>query len=159
MNELDPPPPSYDQIKNPSATENSNPKWQAWYRKFIELKFTSEESNEYAGLFITNDIEISMIPELTDPILRSIGIDKAGHRIRILRLQTKPSTQTTTRSSVEPSRPAVNTPRCMNHPNVAANEKCCRCKRLVCLHCRREKSGDGGRRYFCQNCYDDCTIL
>ncbi|CAF4784441.1 unnamed protein product, partial [Rotaria magnacalcarata] len=29
-----------------------------------------------------------MIPELTDPILRSIGIDKAGHRIRILRLQT-----------------------------------------------------------------------
>ncbi|CAF5222576.1 unnamed protein product, partial [Rotaria magnacalcarata] len=67
MNELDPPPPSYDQIKNPSATENSNPKWQAWYRKFIELKFTSEESNEYAGLFITNDIEISMIPELTDP--------------------------------------------------------------------------------------------
>lgn len=44
----------------------------------MELNFTTEEANEYAGFFATNEIDLSMIPEITDPILRTIGIDKAG---------------------------------------------------------------------------------
>jgi hypothetical protein len=51
---------------------------QEWYRKMIALKFTQEEAGEYAGLFVANDVEMNMIPELNDGVLKSIGIEKAG---------------------------------------------------------------------------------
>ncbi|CAF2590706.1 unnamed protein product [Rotaria sp. Silwood2] len=94
MSELLPPPPAYDEIANTLTPKNPNPNWRAWYRNLIALKFTEQEADEYTKLFITNEIDISMIPELTDNILRTIGIDKAGHRIRILRLQNKGSSPT-----------------------------------------------------------------
>lgn len=91
----------------------------------MELNFTTEEANEYAGFFATNEIDLSMIPEITDPILRTIGIDKAGQwvylynyisdkknicfsRIRILRLKQKPPVvQTPRRSPIASPRPVA----------------------------------------------------
>jgi hypothetical protein len=98
MSESVPPPPPYEEVKKPSLNQNSNPNWlvwtsqkerklyfvfifknrQAWYRKFIELKFNQDEAVEYAKLFVNNDVEISMIPELSDDILKGVGIEKAG---------------------------------------------------------------------------------
>ncbi|CAF1269877.1 unnamed protein product [Rotaria sordida] len=158
MSESYPSPPAYDEINRTFIPENSDPNWQPWYRKFIALKFTEQEANEYTRLFVINQIVINMIPELTDAILQSIGIDKAGHRIRILRLQNKGIISTSARS-VKVIPQVVNTPRCACHRNIVANEKCSRCKRLVCLNCRREKISDNSRRYYCQECYDECTIL
>ncbi|CAF1347335.1 unnamed protein product [Adineta steineri] len=151
-----PPPPAYEDVNKKSANKGSNSKWQAWYRTLMTLDFNQDEATEYAKLFVTNEVEMNMIPELNDDLLKSIGIEKAGHRIRILRLQKKspPSTPVTT-----PALSDVTIPRCSWHPNVAANEKCRKCNRLVCLNCRRVKSYDGYVRYYCQNCYDDCTIL
>ena len=51
---------------------------QAWHKRLIALNFDEEETNKYARLFVENEIEINMIPELSDPILKSIGIEKAG---------------------------------------------------------------------------------
>jgi len=51
---------------------------QAWYRKFIALEFSQDEAIEYAKLFVNNEIEIDMIPELNDDILKGTGIEKAG---------------------------------------------------------------------------------
>ena len=50
----------------------------SWYRKFIALKFNQDEAIEYAKLFVENDVHTSMIPELNDGVLKSIGIEKAG---------------------------------------------------------------------------------
>lgn len=44
----------------------------------IELKFTHDEANKYAGYFATNEIDLTMIPELTESVLRTIGIEKTG---------------------------------------------------------------------------------
>lgn len=78
----------------------------------IELKFTHDEANKYAGYFATNEIDLTMIPELTESVLRTIGIEKTGQYaylinyiykirkkfalscIRILRLQQKPPAPT-----------------------------------------------------------------
>jgi hypothetical protein len=51
---------------------------QAWNRKLIALEFTQVEAMEYAKLFVNNGVEISMIPELNDGLLKGIGIEKAG---------------------------------------------------------------------------------
>ncbi len=51
---------------------------QAWYRQLIALNFSQDEAVEYAKLFVDNDIEIQMIPELNDGVLKIIGIEKAG---------------------------------------------------------------------------------
>jgi len=51
---------------------------QEWYRKFITLNFTQDEAVEYAKLFVNNDVELNMIPELNDGVLKAIGIEKAG---------------------------------------------------------------------------------
>ncbi|CAF1342216.1 unnamed protein product [Adineta steineri] len=151
-----PPPPAYEDVNKKSTNKGSNSKRQTWYSKLMTLEFNQDEATEYAKLFVTNEIEINMIPELNDDLLKSIGIEKAGHRIRILRLQRKslPSTPVAT-----PAVSDVTIPRCSWHPNVAANEKCRKCNRLLCLNCRRVKSYDGYVRYYCENCYDDCTIL
>jgi DNA-directed RNA polymerase subunit F len=51
---------------------------EAWYKKLIELKFNQDEAIEYANLFVDNDVEISMIRELNDDILKGVGIEKVG---------------------------------------------------------------------------------
>ncbi|CAF1421853.1 unnamed protein product [Adineta steineri] len=156
-----PPPPAYEDVNKKSPNKGSKSKRQAWYSKLMTLEFNQDEATEYAKLFVTNEVEINMIPELNDDLLKSIGIEKAGHRIRILRLQKKspPSTPVATRPVLN-----VKIPRCSWHPNVAANEKCHTCNRLVCLSCRRVRSsynghGHGHVHYYCENCYDECTIL
>ncbi|CAF3975962.1 unnamed protein product [Adineta steineri] len=165
-----PPPPAYEDVNKKSANKGSNSKWQTWYSKLMTLEFNQDEATEYAKLFVTNEVEINMISELNDDLLKSIGIEKAGHRIRILRLQRKslPSTPVATPALSDVTIPRysrhsnvadVTIPRCSWHPNVAANEKCRKCNRLLCLNCRRVKSYDGYVRYYCENCYDDCTIL
>ena len=85
-----PPPPAYEDVQ-----QNSTP-WfvwtilrkkiyilwftcrQAWYRRLIGLAFTQDEAVGYTKLFVNNEIEIDMIPELNDGILKGIGIEKAG---------------------------------------------------------------------------------
>ncbi|UJR14653.1 hypothetical protein I4U23_001646 [Adineta vaga] len=156
-----PAPPSYEEIDGTSTSKISSANWQAWYRKLISVEFKQDEATDYAKLFSANEVEVNMIPELNDGILKSIGIEKAGHRIRILRLKYKTSTSTSSsspRASTVATAP-VNIPRCAWHPQVAAIEKCRKCNRMVCLSCRREKSGDGGTRYYCDNCFNDCIIL
>jgi hypothetical protein len=84
------PPPAYEDVQ-----QNSSP-WfvwtifrkkiyilvfqyrQAWYRRLIELQFNQDEAVEYAKLFVNNEVELDMIPELNDGILKGIGIEKAG---------------------------------------------------------------------------------
>jgi hypothetical protein len=51
---------------------------EAWYRQLITLDFSQDEAVQYAKLFASNDVELSMIPELSDSILKAIGIEKAG---------------------------------------------------------------------------------
>ncbi|CAF1346873.1 unnamed protein product [Adineta steineri] len=169
------PPPAYEDVNKKSTKKGSNSKRQTWYSKLMTLEFNQDEATEYAKLFVTNEVEMNMIPELNDDLLESIGIEKAGHRIRILRLQRKspPSTPVATRPVLDvkiprcsrhPNVANVKIPRCSWHPNVAANEKCHKCDRLVCLNCRRVRSSNNGHghghvHYYCQDCYDECTIL
>jgi hypothetical protein len=42
------------------------------------LNFTDEEATEYTKLFLVNEIEMSMIPELSDGTLKGVGIEKGG---------------------------------------------------------------------------------
>ena len=44
----------------------------------MKLTFTIDEAMEYARIFVDNDIQINMIPELNNGVLQSIGIEKAG---------------------------------------------------------------------------------
>ncbi|CAF4412491.1 unnamed protein product [Adineta steineri] len=85
-------------IRSPQTKDLIQNGMQTWYSKLMTLEFNQDEATEYAKLFVTNEIEINMIPELNDDLLKSIGIEKAGHRIRILRLQRKslPSTPVAT---------------------------------------------------------------
>ncbi|CAM4828170.1 unnamed protein product [Rotaria magnacalcarata] len=158
MSELYAPPPAYNEICNTSTSSIADPEWQAWYKELQALNFTQEETNEYTKLFVNNDMDISMIPELSDAILRTMGIDKAGHRIRILRLQNNASNVTTTRS-INAISQVVNSPQCAWHPNALAIAKCYRCRRYVCLLCRRKGPVDGTQRSVCHMCYSECTIL
>lgn len=47
----------------------------------IALKFNQDEAIEYTKLFVANDVDISMIPELNEGVLKSIGIEKAGQYV------------------------------------------------------------------------------
>ncbi len=93
MSEVFPPPPAYEAV-----IRTSNVNWyvfsifsnmifhlpyyrRAWHRKLIALEFTQEEASEYARLFVSNEIETNMIPELNDGVLKSIGIEKAGQYV------------------------------------------------------------------------------
>ncbi|CAF1080363.1 unnamed protein product [Adineta ricciae] len=156
--------PSYETITGTVTNKMSNQLWETWYRKLVTLNFNQDEAAAYAKLFVQNEVVIDMIPELNDSILKSIGIEKAGHRIRILRLQNKASLPSLSASpppqeiqSIVPA--AINIPRCSWHPNVPATEKCRRCNRLVCLSCRRVKPTSNGTHYYCENCHNDCVIL
>jgi hypothetical protein len=40
---------------------------------------------QYADMFTENDIEWSVLPELTHELLREIGVKSVGHRMSILR--------------------------------------------------------------------------
>ncbi|CAF5022991.1 unnamed protein product, partial [Rotaria sp. Silwood1] len=70
---------------------------EIWYKKFIGLKFNENTAKEYASIFVNNEINANMISDLNDDILRSMGIEKAGHRIQILRLKPSPLHQNTIR--------------------------------------------------------------
>jgi hypothetical protein len=44
----------------------------------MALKFDANEAAEYSSYFSRHEVEISMIPELNDTLLTTIGINKAG---------------------------------------------------------------------------------
>ena len=39
----------------------------------------------YADLFEANDIEADLLDELTDSVLKDLGVESAGHRLKILK--------------------------------------------------------------------------
>ncbi|CAF4250940.1 unnamed protein product [Rotaria sp. Silwood2] len=100
-------PPPYNEFNNASAQNNTNSKWQAWYNKFLEINFNNNEAHQYATIFTNNEIELNMINQLNEGTLKLMGIDKAGHRIRILGLQNK-NLQPTATSMVQAQPTTVN---------------------------------------------------
>lgn len=98
MSEQNDLPPSYEQLGHISIEHNSNPNWfvdlffflrkiismnemnsrRAWFDKLIGLNFNSNEAIEYTNLFVQNDVNIRMISDLNDSILKTMGIEKAG---------------------------------------------------------------------------------
>ncbi len=40
---------------------------------------------QYADAFEENDLELDLLPELTDELLQTIGVDSVGHRLKILK--------------------------------------------------------------------------
>jgi hypothetical protein len=72
--------------------------------------------SEYAQRFAENDIDFSILPELTDQDLEKIGVSSLGHRRKILRAiapldlgaQAAPGTSTSPVTTSPPqNRPAV----------------------------------------------------
>ena len=40
--------------------------------------------SQYADVFEANDIDVSLLPDLNDQVLKDIGVASAGHRLRLL---------------------------------------------------------------------------
>ncbi|CAF4958096.1 unnamed protein product [Rotaria sp. Silwood1] len=162
MDSSDVSPPSYSQVEN--NTVFNNPNWKIWYKKFIELKFNENTAKEYASIFVNNEINVNMISDFNDHILRSIRIEKAGHRIQILKLKPSPSHQNTIRPIGTNYRSPVESPlvapRCGLHTNVSAVDRCCSCGRYVCIDCRVQREGCCNEiNTYCTECDGCCATL
>lgn len=57
-----------------------------WKNFFSTAGFGEAASQHYSDLFKAQEMEIDMIGELTHELLLQMGVTKAGHRIKILRL-------------------------------------------------------------------------
>ena len=44
----------------------------------------SQGMGQYAQAFESNDIDLDLLPELTDEALRHVGVASVGHRLRLL---------------------------------------------------------------------------
>jgi hypothetical protein len=59
----------------------------SWKHLFLAAGFGEEAAKQYSDLFVKHEIDLSMLADLAHPVLESMGVWKAGHRIRILRMQ------------------------------------------------------------------------
>lgn len=59
----------------------------SWKNLLFAAGFGEEAAKQYSDLFVKHEIDLSMLADLAHPVLESMGIWKAGHRIRILRMQ------------------------------------------------------------------------
>jgi hypothetical protein len=50
----------------------------------IRLWLESQGLGQYTQAFEANDIEVELVPELTDEALRQLGVSSLGHRLRLL---------------------------------------------------------------------------
>lgn len=41
--------------------------------------------SQYTEAFEANDIDVALLPDITDQVLKDIGIASAGHRVKILK--------------------------------------------------------------------------
>jgi len=46
----------------------------------------ADKAKQYADLFLQNDLDVTMIPNLDDARLKEIGISSMGHRVKILKI-------------------------------------------------------------------------
>jgi len=60
--------------------------WESFFR---DAGFVESTAKLYASIFKKHEIEADMIPDLSHEVLLQMGITKAGHRIKILRMQRK----------------------------------------------------------------------
>ena len=44
---------------------------------------------QYADAFLSNHIDVELLPQITDQVLKDIGVASAGHRMRMLNSITK----------------------------------------------------------------------
>jgi hypothetical protein len=68
------------------GSEGSSSVWEAFFQ---QAGFDDTTSKSYAVLFKKHEIEMDMLPDLNHEVLLQMGILKAGHRIKILRMQQK----------------------------------------------------------------------
>jgi hypothetical protein len=63
-----------------------------FYPKFLELGFEPHEAATYCELFKKHAITENEVSSLDHQLLKEMGIEKIGHRIRILKLKSKEPT-------------------------------------------------------------------
>jgi len=61
----------------------------SWHKFFASAGFTDKQGSHYTELFKEHAIELDMVKELTHDVLTQMGAWKAGHRIKILRMQRR----------------------------------------------------------------------
>jgi hypothetical protein len=71
---------------NESVDEGNTVFWESFFR---DAGFVESTAKLYASIFKKHEIEADMIPDLSHEVLLQMGITKAGHRIKILRMQRK----------------------------------------------------------------------
>eukprot|EP01122_Echinamoeba_exundans_P003235 TRINITY_DN13364_c0_g1_i1.p1 TRINITY_DN13364_c0_g1~~TRINITY_DN13364_c0_g1_i1.p1 ORF type:complete len:869 (+),score=301.52 TRINITY_DN13364_c0_g1_i1:179-2785(+) len=69
------------------AEQDKTMEVDSWKHLFLAAGFGEEAAKQYSDLFVKHEIDLSMLADLAHPVLESMGIWKAGHRIRILRMQ------------------------------------------------------------------------
>ena len=53
---------------------------------------------QYADAFVANDLDIDLLGQVDDQVLKDIGVSSAGHRLRIRNAIAKLGTQVRTRA-------------------------------------------------------------
>ncbi|XP_049849652.1 uncharacterized protein LOC126319967 [Schistocerca gregaria] len=62
------------------------PHLERWYNLLIAAGFDSSDAQKYGQLFREQEVKVSMILNLTHEALLKMGVTKANHRIKILRM-------------------------------------------------------------------------
>lgn len=69
--------------------------YDSWFKTFKGLGLNEDEVKEYAQLFSDNDVLLEQIPSFSHDLLISMGIKKAGHRLKLLQLNTTTTSEKT----------------------------------------------------------------
>jgi hypothetical protein len=59
----------------------------SWKNFFLTAGFGESAANFYVDLFQKHEVDLDMLAEINHEVLTQMGIWKAGHRIRILRMR------------------------------------------------------------------------
>jgi len=84
---------------------------------------------QYADAFLSNHIDVELLPQITDQVLKDIGVASAGHRMRMLNSITKLP------SAVDESQHPVATSRSINSERAPAFTKDAERRQLTILFC------------------------
>lgn len=58
-----------------------------WYNFFLTAGFGETAAAQHAATFKAHEMELDMVPDLTHDLLVQMGFQKAGPRIKIMRLR------------------------------------------------------------------------
>src|SRR5690348_10260571 len=127
-----------------------------WRRRFLSVGIEEVDADKYADLFVREDIPLELSGvQLDNAFLQSLGIEKAGHRLKMMKLVP------TATEDVHPPMMDVRTPLliaraidvpCRNHPDREAVVQCVQrnCRGNFCLACV-SRTPDGGN-WWCHEC-------